>query len=76
MFEEIRRELLRLDAEIQLESHITPHLIQISSGSRSCSVDRECFLEVLKSLPDEAGESAVFRRLESSAAQTEHWAVG
>ena len=50
MFEEIRAELLRLDADIQLESHTTPRLIQISSGSRSCSVDRECFLEVLETV--------------------------
>jgi hypothetical protein len=82
MFDEIRKELLRLKAsEVQLQSdgrlgcaaHST---VKVTIGDRSCSLVAASLLEMLKSLPDGATEASIEAALEMRAGRAEAWMPG
>jgi hypothetical protein len=81
MFDEIRAELVRLDAkDVQLQSDERLHrpkssLIKLTIHSRSCSVVAAGLLEMLKSLPDRAGITAIEESLEFRSSHAEAWAI-
>jgi hypothetical protein len=81
MFDEIRAELARLNAaDVQLEadSRKDPNqveLVKITIGERSCTVQISGLINMLRSLPDGAGENAVETALEQEASHAEGWAT-
>jgi hypothetical protein len=80
MFDEIRAELVRLDAkDVQLQSDERLHrpkssLIKLTIGNRSCSVVAAGLLQMLRTLPDKAGVSAIEKALEFRSSSAEAWA--
>jgi hypothetical protein len=81
MFDDIRNELVRLNAaDVQLETddrHAAgddPH-VKIRIGERSCSVQVAGLINMLHSLPDSAGEAAIEAAIESEASHAEGWAT-
>jgi hypothetical protein len=81
MFDDIRNELIRLNAaDVQLEvderrsAEEGPH-VKIRIGQRSCSVQVAGLITMLHSLPDSAGEAAIEAAIESEASHAEGWAT-
>ena len=81
MFDDIRNELARLNAnDVQLETdERSPAAddahVKITIGERSCCVQKAGFLNMLHSLPDGAGETAIEAAIESEARHAEGWAT-
>jgi hypothetical protein len=81
MFDDIRNELIRLNAaDVQLESDERsaigndPH-VKVTIGDRSCCVQMAGFVKMLHTLPDSAGETAIEAAIESEASHAEGWAT-
>jgi hypothetical protein len=81
IFDEIRAELLRLNADdVQLQSderlnRPAASLVKITVGPRSCTVLADGLLEMLSNLSDGAGTTAIESALELRSGRAEAWAI-
>jgi hypothetical protein len=80
MFDDIRSELRRLDAEADVEleadSRLEPSavtLVKVTIHARSCTATQDGFLEMLRSLPDRSGTHAIAAEIESRSLHAESW---
>ena len=74
MLNEIKRELVRLQAtQIQVDSELESR-VRVQLGEQFCTLEAEGFLAMLKGLPDGVGHEAVHEAIHESVLHGEHWA--